>query len=159
MHSTSHNSADRRSADDQYASHRDRSTSREDHRGSHFTSRMLITKQAAKETENDAVAIKNRIAMLEKEEQKLLKQIDDAKKQARDIISKKSRNTQAQEDKRKALEERGRELRAKHDQILNKKEEMKERVQQALEGKNVNSKTKAEEIKDNMKVLLILLRN
>lgn len=152
MHSTSYNSAERRSVEGTYGSQRERSTSRDDHKGSHFTSKMLITKQAAKETETDALAIKNRIAMLEKEEQKLLKQIDDAKKQARDIISKKSRNTTVQEEKRKMLEEKGRELRAKHDQILNKKEEMKEKVQQALEGKNVSCKTKAEEIKDNMRV-------
>lgn len=156
MHSGSYSSAERRSHDEDIReSRQDRSTSREEHRSSHFTSRMLLTKNAAKETETDALIIRNRIALLEKEEQKLLKHIDETKKRALDIISKKNRNKEIHNERDKKLEERAREIEVKRVQIINKKEELKERVQSALESRSLTSKEKAFEIKENMKVIVV----
>ena len=152
MNSSTQRSDDRRSNDDGIDGHHDRSLSREDHRGSQFKSRLLNSKTQAKETELEALALRNRIAILEKEEQKVLKKIEGAKKQALEILSKKNRNSKLNEEKDRAQNEKQRELEAKRVQVTNKKEELKEKVHIAVEEKSLTSRERAEEIKENMKV-------
>lgn len=148
MHGSSQRSDEQRSAGEY-----DRSQSQEDHYSSQFKSRLLNSKTMAKETELEALALRNRIAILEKEEQKVLKKIEGAKKQALEILSKKSRNQKVTEEKDKVNSEKARELEAKRIQVTNKKEEMKEKVHSAVEERVLTSKEKAEEIKENMRVV------
>ena len=119
---------------------------------SQYKSRLLSSKLAAKNTESEALTIRNRIALLEKEEQKVLKKIEGAKKQALEILSKKQRNYKATEEKEKTEEERQRELDARKAQIQGKKEEMRQQLKDALKDKTLTSRDKASEIKENMKV-------
>lgn len=159
MQASGERSHERYSAVDGSGEGHERSLSREDHSGSQFKSRLLNSKTLAKETELEALALRNRIAILEKEEQKVLKKIEGAKKQALEILGKKNRNHKVNEEKEKFNSEKARELEAKRVQVTNKKEEMKEKVQVAVEERVLTSKERAEEIKENMKVVLGQTRN
>lgn len=142
---------------------RETSNSKEYQAGSHegmtesqYTSKLLGTKAAAKETEREAITLRNRIALLEKEEQKVLKKIEGAKNQALDIMSKKQRNNKIQEQKERAMQEQQAEIEAKRHQINSKKDEMTEKVKEAATEVIIASKEKANEIKENLRVVFLL---
>ncbi len=133
--------------------HNARSNSKEgEFSDSQYKSRLLGTKVAAKEVEKEALTLKNRIALLEKEEQKVLKKIEGAKKQALDIMSKKQRNQKFMEEKEKTQHEQNTELEQKKQLINLKKDEMKEKLKEAVTEKTLNSKEKANEIKESLRV-------
>jgi len=67
--------------------------------GSEFKSKLLISKMATKEIESEAKTLANRIALLENEEKKVLKKIEETKKKALDIMQIKNRNKDASEHK------------------------------------------------------------
>lgn len=117
-----------------------------------YQSKLLSTKATAKEVEKEKLTLLNRIALLEREEQKVLKKIEDAKGRALDILSKKSRNNKVHDDKERERLQRERELEAKRNQIDNLKVQMAEKVREAKTEKELASKEKADEIRENMRV-------
>jgi len=117
-----------------------------------FKSKLLSSKVAAKEVEKEALTLKNRIALLEKEEQKVLKKIESAKRQALDILSQKSRNQKVNEEKEKLYTEKSKEIEVKKVLVTTKKDEQKEKVKEAVIEKILTTKDKASEIRENMRV-------
>lgn len=69
--------------------------------GSEFKSKLLISKMATKEIENEAKTLANRIALLENEERKVLKKIEETKQKALSIMKIKSRNKNTVSQKEK----------------------------------------------------------
>lgn len=128
------------------------SGSKGDDSSGQYQSKLLSTKATAKEVEKEKLTLLNRIALLEREEQKVLKKIEDAKGRALDILAKKSRNNRLHDDKERERIERERELESKRNQIDNKKIQMAEKVKEAKTERELISKEKADEIRENMKV-------
>ena len=128
--------------------------SREDEFGgdSQFKSKLLNSKANAKDAEKAALTLRNRIAVLEKEEQTVLKKIEGAKKQALEILEKRSKRQMHHEEKEKVNTEKNREIEVKRTQITNKKDEMCEKLKGAISETINNHKEKANEIKESMKV-------
>ena len=131
-----------------------RSASKEDNQNdSQYKSKLLNSKAAAKDIEREALTLRNRIALLEKEEEKVLQKIEGTKKQAMDILQKKNRNHKLHEDKERAIQDKHRDIEVKKTQINNKKDEQKDKIVQANTEKIICSKEKANEIKESMKVI------
>ena len=73
-----------------------------------FKQKLLATKIERKRAEESAQALNNRVQLLEQEEKKVLKKIDETRKKAQEIMELKNRNLQAardKEEKRKREEE------------------------------------------------------
>ena len=112
----------------------------------------LDSKVATKEVEGEVLTLQNRIALLEKEEQKVLKRIEQAKKQATEIITKKNRNLKAQLEKEQNLTTQERELIEKREELNQVKEALRDKVKEATTSKVLESKEKAEDVKDTLQV-------
>lgn len=105
-----------------------------------FKQRLLNKKIERKRAEESALALNNRVLLLEQEERKVLKKIDETRKKAQEIMELKNRNLQAAREKE---EKRKRE-----------EEELEARRQELKEGKEIqtsNIQTKKQSVKDRLK--------
>jgi hypothetical protein len=64
-----------------------------------FTAKLLESKAMRKKAEEDALLLQNRIKLLQLEEKKAMKKIDETKKKAQEIQELKQRNFEAQMQK------------------------------------------------------------
>jgi len=117
-----------------------------------FKSRMLLSKIATKEIEKEAKNLANRIAYLDMQEQKVLKKIDETRQKALEIMKVKIRNKDSQTEKEKQQERLEKQLQKKKEQAQQKAKELRSGLQDAHENKVAMSHSKAQEIKENMKV-------
>lgn len=126
--------------------------------GSEFKSKLLISKMATKEIENEAKTLANRIALLENEERKVLKKIEETKQKALNIMKIKSRNKEHNQSKTKLKMKRRKELESKREQIRNKKASLRNKVKETKQRTISSSHAKAREIKENLKVSAFKLK-
>ena len=107
---------------------------------------------ATKEIENEAKTLANRIALLENEEKKVLKKIEETKKKALDIMQIKNRNKDAQQNKQKTKSEQEKELEKKREEITQKKIGLRSMLQEKKQKRIEDSHSRAFEVKDRLKV-------
>lgn len=67
--------------------------------GSGFQGQLIESKIMRKKAEEDAQALANRIALLQMEEKKALKKVEETRKKAEDIMAHKNRNVMALKQK------------------------------------------------------------
>ena len=68
-----------------------------------YRAQLLESKMMRKKAEEDAQLLANRIALLQMEEKKAMKKIDETKKKAHEIIVLKERNLQKEKEKEKVI--------------------------------------------------------
>lgn len=90
-----------------------------------YRTQLLESKMIRKKAEEDAQLLANRIALLQLEEKKAMKKIDETKKKAKEIIELKNRNLQAQKER---------------EQVRKQKEE--EEIQKLIQNKSFKEQVK-----------------
>ena len=127
---------------------------------SEFKSKLLVSKMATKEIENEAKALANRINFLEQEEQRVLKKIEETRNKAINIIDIKKRNIEKAEIKKKFSKKKEREIAAKNREIQEKRNKMRQKLEETKQGTLAQSHAKAKDIKNKLKVKnLLIIRN
>jgi hypothetical protein len=71
-----------------------------------YKTRLLESKQMRKKAEEDALLLANRIALLQVEEKKAIKKIEDTRKKAKEIMDLKARNAEQQRQKEELRRQR-----------------------------------------------------
>lgn len=76
--------------------------------GNSISEKLLGSKLARKQAEEDVKLLANRIALLKSEEEKAMKKINETKKKATDIMSMRKRNTATQREKEERFRDKAR---------------------------------------------------
>jgi len=113
----------------------------QDEGDSQYRTQLLESKMIRKRAEEDAQLLANRIALLQLEEKKAMKKIEETKKKAKEIIDLKNRNAQALKEK---------------EQVKKQKEE--EEMRKAMQNKVVKEQVKINQ-ENNRNQLLKRLKN
>ncbi len=92
------------------------------------TKKLVGSRLARKQTEDDVKLLANRIALLKMEEQKAWKKIEETKKKAKDIMSVKQRN----QDQLRIKEQRRREKELEERMLLERNQNMKNNIKDGI---------------------------
>ena len=116
------------------------------------TNRLLSSKISRKKIELDAQALRNRILLLENEESKVMRKIEDTKRKALNIMHIKQKNREHDEVQQEFREYKKDVHYEKHNHV----QEMRSELQKGVEEKRYeyleDTKSKANEIKDSLQV-------
>lgn len=87
--------------------------------------KLLEAKLARKKVEEDAQLLANRIALLEVEDKKAQKKIEDTRKKAQEIMDLKARNKETEKQKQEFKKQKEEEIKKKNLQVKQSNEEIK----------------------------------
>ena len=114
--------------------------------------KLLEFKKARKKAEEDALALRNRIMLLEQENVKMMKKIKGTKKKAIEIMRIKNRKKEKEDEKRRLQKEKN-EIKKMKKQRIQKIKREKEKLKQSQGNINSNSMLLAQNTKNMLKTL------
>jgi hypothetical protein len=121
------------------------------------TNRFLNAKISRKKIELDAMALKNRILLLENEENKVMKKIEETKRRALQIIQIKARNRDHEAEQNEWRSWTAHEIAERHEMVANERVVLQTAVDVQREEFLHETKEKANEMKQNLQVISYFL--
>ena len=121
------------------------------------TNRFLNAKISRKKIELDAMALKNRILLLENEENKVMRKIEETKRRALQIIQIKARNRDHEEEQNEWRSWTAHEIAERHEMVANERVVLQTAVDVQREEYLHETKEKANEMKQNLQVNFLVL--
>ena len=119
--------------------------------------KLLEVKLARKKVEEDAQLLANRIALLEVEDKKAQKKIEETRKKAQEIMDLKTRNKENEKQKQEIKNQQLEELKKKNQQVKQVNEEIKQNQEANKTSLLKKIKNDVEEVRKIKKVLLLIL--
>lgn len=121
--------------------------------GNEATNRFLNAKASRKKIELDAMALKNRILLLENEENKVMKKIEETKRKALQIIEIKARNRDHEQEQTAWRNWNQETIEQRHEMVERERSDLQKAVDIQREEYLFETKAKADETKNNLQKL------
>lgn len=116
--------------------------------------KLIEMKRARQAAQENALKLENRINLLQKEQQRVLKKIDQVRKKAKDIMKIKQRNEEMLRHREEAELRRQLELQDKQQKIQSVKQVHEEKINTSRFQTIASTKVMAQNNKESLKVLL-----